>query len=158
MDAKLVDYYKTLMAPPYSVSSGSIALAAREFLIRILPNMVPEYLETEPWNRLVLGLQANGAQVCSECLTVKPLAEFRRALDLRSKCASCLDVVRLKRDDLRNLRRKFRRADADANRLTPGARQAARRQIVEIVDGMPGSPAVKRKLLDDQFGIRPRGG
>lgn len=158
MDAKLLEYYKTLMAPPYSLSPTSLSLAAREYLILILPDMAPEYLETEPWNRLVLGLQANGAQLCAECYAVKPLAEFRRPLDLRSKCASCLDVVKLKRADLRNLRKKFQRADADARRSTPEERKAARRQILEIFEGLPGSPAVKRKLLEDQFGIRPRPG
>lgn len=142
MQERVLQYYKRLIAASFfRLTTEALAAAALEYLIKLLPDAAPEYLQRQPWQYLAIGLYANRAQVCGQCLQIKHAADFARLLDFRSICGACCQA-----------NRKERKKEAIANEK---AKRYARRLADGYLTEIGTSDAVRRRYLDTVFG--PRG-
>lgn len=86
---KVYAYYRALIDSELGYFKRGLVFVALDFLAPTVDVAVLCYLVRGPLERLLLGLDAHGQQICGQCFHVKPYGDFNRPLDMRSKCAEC---------------------------------------------------------------------
>lgn len=129
IERQVLAYYRKLLEGP-RLSVERLREIAISHLAK--PESI-EYLRSCSWDRLAIGLYAQGARLCSGCLEAKPLSDF--ASVAAAKCGACRAAARQKTIRSWFANNKRRRADymwryrsGKAAHLFPGTRDGAREQ------------------------------
>jgi hypothetical protein len=86
---KVYAYYRALINSEPGYVKHNLVFVVLDFLAPTVDAAALRYLVLGPLERLLIGLDAHGQQICGQCLHVRPYGDFNRLLDRRSKCSEC---------------------------------------------------------------------